>query len=239
MLHFFRGHSEIGKRRLTSDSAEVTIKPFTGDLTDFIFDQKLRDMGDMTGTGNRVLYTSVSQDGGFSTYHLFYVTGQALDDSADMVHHVAPRGRAWIDTITANADDLQDAILGIPDFYRYEDLDKGMRGLGTIHLIYGSTRIPVKGHSSVQEATSNITTLQAYPNPTSGPVAITLDRVRSFSLSFRLTDCLGRELKRDNISAVPGSLMTLTLDYSSIPSGTYILSMQDGETTLRTKLIVL
>lgn len=239
VIHFFRGHSEFGTQRLTSDSASSRIYPFKGSLRDFIFDQKLQDMGDMTGTGNRVLYTSASQDGGFSTYHLFYVTGNALDDTADMVQFVAPRGRAWIDTITANGDNLQDVILGMPDFYRYEDLDKGKIGLGTIHLLYGSKKIPVKGLLEVNRESANASDLHAYPNPTSGAVTLTIDRVACSHLTVRLMDCIGREIESKLIPSITGSRMSVQLDYSRIQSGTYVLSVLNGEKLCHTHLIVL
>jgi hypothetical protein len=191
----------------------------------------------MTGTGNRVFYAGASQDGGFAAVHLFYVMGVAMDDTADMAYFVQPYGRAWVDTITANSDNLQDVILGIPEYYSKKDLDQGKTGVGTIHLLYGTDKIPVKGQSGVSSFSKEFS-FAVYPNPTTGPVTIQLEAIHSESSVLSITDILGRNIYRRDIPTY-ASFQQMTLDLGMLNEGTYILALTSGSNSARATLRIL
>ncbi len=236
-IRFFRGHKDFGKSRLTFDSAQLTIPPLRGAFDGFAFNNNLKDLGDMTGTGNRVFYAGASQDGGFYSCHLFYVMGEAMDDTADMAYFVEPYGSAWVDTITANGDNMQDVILGIPEYYSKKDLDRGKTGVGTIHLLYGTDKIPVKGKSIVSVSQKEFS-FAIYPNPTTGPLTIQLAEIHSESSVLSITDILGRNVYRRDIPTY-ASFQQLSLDLGMLNEGTYILALSSGSNTARATLRIL
>ena len=136
-LYIFRGGPDFGSHRITLDSAAFVIHapatvddgtPFWGGFA---------DAGDMTGTGNRVLYTG-GTDGVSIDWDNFFVTGKALDDKID-IYNIWSSGGAG-DTLTANDDSLEDFLMGEPGSIN----PQGTLSTGDLRLTYGSKQIPVR-----------------------------------------------------------------------------------------------
>ncbi len=65
------------------------------------------------------------------------------------------------------------------------------------------------------------------PNPTTGLLQVSFSRISDHALTIVCFDLLGRELLREKL--LPGSNKT-TLDISALPSGIYLLRLNDTQT---------
>lgn len=147
-IFIFRGGSEFASQRLLLDDAEYVIRHpknldqnFTGIFNSMNWPYDITNCGDVTGTGNPVLFTGGST---LTSSGFFYVLGKAVDDKIDMaVFGQQLEGYYNCDTITANADSRQDVILTRPLFESKEDRAEGVNDVGTARIIYGSSKIPV------------------------------------------------------------------------------------------------
>jgi hypothetical protein len=104
-IFIFSGGPNFGSHRITLDSAAFIIRSpaMSGLGSGYLWPYSIADAGDMTGTGNRVLYTAGGYDNDNQTDN-FFVTGKALDDKID-IYNVSNSGSQG-DTLTANDDSL-------------------------------------------------------------------------------------------------------------------------------------
>ncbi|MDP4220342.1 MAG: T9SS type A sorting domain-containing protein [Bacteroidota bacterium] len=226
-FRFFKGGKDFGSHRWTADSAAFVLhEPAFRDPQYMIgFGNHIYDCGDMTGTGNRMLYVEGSRDGLFYGYHFFYVLGAAIDDKVDMFIGPVPndgQSDGAIDTLVADNDNLQDVIMGLGGF----GLNSGNESNGTIYLIHGSNKIPdrtssVSARRSVDESPSHIL---AYPNPCSGHTVLTFDNCSASKMKIQVVSMSGVEVLQDETPAVDG-LQQYAVDLSTVPAGEYIVNL--------------
>lgn len=143
--YIFRGGSEFGSRRITYDDAEEVLHHPS------FYDSRFNDLaawgfefdtvGDLTGTGNPVIYTT-AQEGLATGHHFFYVLGTAIDDKADIFFTSSPFGWGKATPLRANNDRYGDVVVSLPEFMTLEDMDNNKRFVGSLALLYGSSRIP-------------------------------------------------------------------------------------------------
>lgn len=76
----------------------------------------------------------------------------------------------------------------------------------------------------------------AWPNPVSDVLNVTLNQSKSEKLMLRVVDYNGRTLRSNQINTVRG-LNQVSLNFSGLPSGMYIIQITGGETTLTQKII--
>lgn len=230
-LLVFRGGADFGSKRLKRSDAEATLYlPYYYDksLGNGYFGE-MYDCGDMTGTGNRVLLIKGSADAGFYDDYFFYVLGKAIDDKVDMYYTHSPYADGSVDTLTANGDNLEDVMIGMPLFYSYEDLDRGKTDVGTIHLLYGSKKIPVRLNPkySVEErkgVDGAINHIIAFPNPCDEHTVLTFDNCTSSVMRMVVANTNGEIVLHDETPAVDG-LQQFSADLSSIPAGMYVIRL--------------
>ncbi|MEO6939207.1 MAG: T9SS type A sorting domain-containing protein [Candidatus Kapaibacterium sp.] len=230
-VYFFKGGPEFGKRRLLLDSAEFVMRTpeeLEFPAHSFFGLSALNDCGDMTGTGNKVLLLQETDDG-FTALNYFYVTGRALDDRADMFYEVDPDGLGIADTLTADANGLQDVIIGMQNYYSYEDHSIGKTEVGTVHVIHGSSRIPVKisPKFDVGRAPGSADWLQVYPNPSSSRVSISLREFENQEISISIRDILGREVFASH-HRCPKEAEIYSIKVSMLAQGSYVLTIESG-----------
>lgn len=233
----FRGGPDFGSKRLHPSDAELVIHSpsyydtyFSGIGINYRL--LVSNCGDMTGTGNPVLLIQAGEDAGFYSYYFFYVLGKAADDKVDMYYTLSPYGVCASDSLDVNGDNRTDLLMGMPLHYTYEDLSKGKSDVGTLHLLYGSDKIPVHLNPkySVHSSNESNETISVYPNPTANYINIEYAVGMSGKTFFTIRDILGREIYRDEARSEKIGRDARRLNLPSLPSGTYILLVENGST---------
>ena len=74
-------------------------------------------------------------------------------------------------------------------------------------------------------ATENLSSLSAYPNPSSGKLTVTFNTEAKSKFNLKVTDVLGNVVFSDVISTVAGE-NTKSLDLGNVAKGVYYLSME-------------
>ncbi len=238
-LRIFKGGKDFGTKRWMADSASFVIhEPYFYD-NNFRVSRfggvGLHDCGDMTGTGNHVLYIGADLDGGFYGYHFFYVLGSAIDDKVDMFIGPIPNsGDGFLDTLTADNDNLQDAILGLSGF----GLNNGNEAVGTIYVIHGSNKIPVKTNR-VLPISQNDISINVFPNPvTNGKCILDLRSAPEEDIQVNIFDLLGRKVFSENIyTPFVNPLHPIVI--RTLPNGTYVIELEGKTFNRRIHLLIL
>jgi hypothetical protein len=240
-MYFFKGGPNFGSKRLTLDSADFVIRaPGEQDPTfGGGFGDQLYDCGDMTGTGNRVLLTLEGPDLLYGVCS-FFVTGKALDDKVDLYYAIGPGGAALEpDTLTADHDNLQDVIIGIPDYYSYDDLNLGKQYVGSIHVVHGSKKIPVhiSERFAVEKHAVAIGSMMLYPNPTHDHTSIECSFEHPGRVSIQIYDVLGRVVMREDREVRAGREV-FSLSLNGLTKGAYSVRVSGSSVMMNTELIV-
>lgn len=84
----------------------------------------------------------------------------------------------------------------------------------------------------------NAATLSAYPNPTKGETAITLNHASGDNYKIRISNAIGRVIKTIE---VPRNLSasTVEVDLSNLPAGFYFYSLLANDKMIETKRLIL
>ncbi len=216
-LYPFRGGPEFGSKRLTLDRAEFAFHhPYWYSSKFSTFDIVLMsDCGDMTGTGNRVLYLGGEIDS-HNGASIFYVLGKALDDKIDMFFEGNDdlySGYGLADTVTGDNDNLQDMMMGVPSY----------DSRGSVYLIRGSKDIPVTlnpKYKVSQDAKLTQNQLTSYPNPLDQKTTLTFENRTSGVMYMEVVSSIGVSVLREEIPDVEG-LQQYAADLSALPAGAY------------------
>ncbi len=219
-IWFFRGGTDFGSHRITLDSAAYIIRhPKYYDPTAFngiTFPGGIFNCGDMTGTGNNVIWVSGGVE--FTLLNFFYVTGQALDDKVDMYYLVEPRPGIKLDTLTANTDNMEDVLFG------HLGLNNGA---GALYLLYGSKKIPVR-LNAVYEHTLPQSSLEIYPNIFSDRTHLSFQTEHSEPIIIIVRDVLGRVIYEEKRYSIGGN-ETISIHLPTLSSGRYILQVSGAD----------
>jgi len=150
-LRIYRGGPQFGMRRLSFDSLPTIHAPVFFDGGNFRLSgwgAPIVDCGDMTGTGDHVLYVG----GGFAhdaEFYTFYVLGNSFDEKVDMYISQTNDGEGVADTATLDGDRLQDVVIGAPDLPWLTD--NGMNARGSLLFVHGTDKIPHNIASVIRE----------------------------------------------------------------------------------------
>jgi hypothetical protein len=231
-IFMFRTGPEFGSIRFTLDSATYIIKKpdlFGRNSWPYV----IRDAGDMTGTGNHVLYTMGGQ--GDNLNAAFFVMGQALDDKIDMFYQ-HPYNEVVGDTLTANADGLEDFM--VAPLYPYG----AKPGAGSLWVIHGSKKIPV--HLNPQFAgvrwrqPSNEAAIEFSPNPvTHGSSVATITWPEAEAVTYEVRNLLGQVVEQGSFRTVAGSEQE-QIPFTNLPSCVYYFSALGLHANARTQLLI-
>lgn len=229
-IFIFRGGPYFGSHRITIDSAAfVILHPqvaFEPNWPGQFF-----DVGDMTGTGNRVFYT-LGGDGSYA-YQNFYVTGQALDQKID-IFNFANAG-AFGDTLTADGDNLEDFLMGLPNY----STDSG--GIGSIWLMYGSKQIPVHLNPQFADIVNlpqkDGAGMALSPNPAQTWSVATIIWPQAENVEYKFYNLLGNVVQSGNLLLLGGPEQQ-RLYFPNLISGLYVLEIRGESQSARTKLVV-
>jgi hypothetical protein len=179
-------------------------------------------LGDLTGTGNPVLFT-YGGSGGAGGYYALYVLGDALDDKIDAyMSFYHPGG---FDTIHLDNTSKTSLVMSAPIFESEEAYQAGLRELGSVRILKGTEHIPVRINPLLavkpmgnSPATASI--LEVNPNPTDGMTTLMMPSTGRWDIEVMNT--LGVVCTRVLFDPVVGH-DRLTLDLSQLPRGAYIL----------------
>lgn len=236
-IFMFRGGPDFGSHRLTFDSAAFIIrKPdlFSGQS----WPGQIADAGDMTGTGNHVLFTAA----GKSDYwrEAYFVTGKALDNKIDM-YNQAPYVVDAGDTVTANDDSLEDFIVFRPQPY-YTNVDGGIPGAGSLWLYYGTRQIPVHLNPKWLDVTSipqpNGAGIELSPNPvTRGWSVATIVWPEEEQGQLQISDMLGNIVQQEPIRLLGGA-EEQRIYFRGLPDGVYEVTLRGRAHEARARVVI-
>ncbi len=232
-IFMFRGGPDFGSHRFTLNSAAFVLHapatvddgtPYWGNFA---------DAGDMTGTGNRVLYTCGSNEDGSVEWDNFFVTGKALDNKIDM-YNVSNSG-AHGDTLTANDDSLEDFLL-----YR-----NGANDEGTLWLYYGSKQIPVHLNTQWAEVKTEIEQIPQRdgagitlsPNPTQLWSVATIVWPQAEEADLNVYDLLGTAVQTEKIRLLGGPEQQ-RIYFPNLAAGVYVVEIHGASGIARAKLVI-
>ncbi len=226
-LWLFKGGPDFGSKRLYLDSPSYFFwHPSHYDGGSFNsampFFNSSTDMGDMTGTGNPVLCArGILPVGGQTCLWGFYVLGDAMDDKIDMFFTTQKVG--WPIPITADNDNMTDAVLGMPFICSEKDKSKGWEDVGSIGLLHGSKKIPVHLNdvaSDTEREHLKTSQMYAYPNPLDQKTTLTFENCTSGVMYMEVVSSIGVSVLREEIPDVDG-LQQYAADLSGLPAGAY------------------
>ncbi|MBL7706440.1 MAG: T9SS type A sorting domain-containing protein [Taibaiella sp.] len=92
--------------------------------------------------------------------------------------------------------------------------------------------VTLKGRpTSIFDLNKNVTKVDAFPNPTTGDVSLTLATERAGSIEAVVTDLTGRKLLSQSFQNRPAGENTFTLNLTGFAQGTYLVTLQtpDGK----------
>ncbi len=81
--------------------------------------------------------------------------------------------------------------------------------------------------------------LAAFPSPTSGPIAISMDLQRSTTGTISIHDALGQVVFTADLGTLPRGASNRTMDLGSLADGQYVLSIHTGDAAPTTKRILI
>ncbi len=239
-LWLFKGGPDFGSKRLYLDSPSYFFwHPSHYDGNNFMsvmpFFSISHNMGDMTGTGNNVLCArGILPVGGQTCLWGFYVLGDAMDDKIDMFFSTQYVG--WPIPITADSDNMTDALLGMPFIVSDKDKAKGWEDVGSIGLLHGSKKIPVRKKAIHHKFTLQTGTLSVFPNPASTATTISFLWDKNEDGSLSLWDILGNKVLEQKVALSEGAQSKEC--QLNVPSGTYLIKVTGGSRSLFTQLII-
>ena len=244
-IFIFRGGPDFGSHRITLDSAAFVIRhPKNLDPGTFgyayFWPAYLVDAGDMTGTGNRVLYVE-ADDGIDYGFDNFYVTGKALDEKID-IYNGNYAGRLG-DTMTANADSLEDFMMGSPGFTSDYDLQNGGKlQAGTLWVYKGTKQIPVRLNpqwaavvKSIPQENGAGFTLS--PNPAQAWTVATIVWPDAEEARYTVRNLLGSAVQAGTIRMLGGA-EEIRLNFPNLSSGVYELMIQGESHEAQARLVI-
>ena len=232
-IFFFRGGPDFGSHRITIDSAAFVIRhPKNLDYGTFGYDYDwplgILDAGDMTGTGNHILFVAAS-DGGTYAFQNFYATGKALDEKIDIFDGGFAAG--WGDSLTATADSLEDFLMSRPGYSTPQDLSNGKFELGTLELYFGTKQIPMRLNplwaavKSIPQTDGLALTLS--PNPANAWTVATIVWPEAEEGKYIISDMLGRTVGQDRLQLFGGGEQ-IRISFPQLSAGAYILTILGG-----------
>ena len=230
----FRGGSDFGSHRWTIDSSSLLIRSGWSS-----FGKSFVSCGNMIDSNNPVILYVTASDDQYSQFFNFYVLGNSLDDKIDMEYQMdgwpTP---TWIDTADVNGDGLTDVIIGIGGYVSPSDNDKGWRNVGTIHVVYGSKRIPVRKNGVLMNPQPEQARISVNPNPARSDVSVScLLADYSGEVQVTVRDVLGRTMYSHPIRSNSPS-HSIHLEVSNYPSGTYRVSIDGVKAHLASSFVV-
>ncbi len=226
----FRGGADFGSHRLTTDSAEFVLKS-PPNMT------YMANCGRMSSSKDETLLLVGGSDDYYEQDFNFYLLGNSLDDSVDMRYSCV----GWpyptsVDTLSADADGLEDVAVGMAGYVTPTDKANGESNVGTVQIVHGSKRIPVK-RSDVPEKVLPATGFDIFPNPlhAEGTISIWLDHPSTVEITLR--DVLGRAVYNHRQHLSLGA-QKLHINFGIHASGSYQLQIDTGQKLLTKQVLV-
>jgi hypothetical protein len=97
--------------------------------------------------------------------------------------------------------------------------------------------VGIKDQQIVEKATPRLE-LEIYPNPAQNKVNVVLNLESRSDLTITVRDLSGRLVRTLSAKSVPAATESLSLDVSTLTTGTYIVSLINGSASLTSKLVI-
>ena len=226
-----RGGPDFGKERiLLSNSEYIFHNPWYYDhqFQEIVLPKMFEDAGDISGAGIKTL---IAMDGepGFSS-QFFFNTGKAISDKAVAYYSYLTQGIIGsVVPLVADGDHYEDLLLSDPNLSMEDDVSLGKFDIGTIHLLHGSSKIPVhlnpkysvEERNAVDAAPWHIT---ANPNPCDEKIVLTFDNCTTSRMKIQVCTTDGRIVQEEETPAVDG-LQQYALFLPSLSPGMYVVRL--------------
>ncbi len=221
---FLKGSSTFGSTRIQLDTVATirdlgTLNPAYSNYSPYsnFFIGQI----DHSPKANKFIIIHYGEEVLYEHYFL-YMLGDAFDDQADMIFEVPyPYYRIWsFDTINANGDNFNDILFGAPFF---TSSTSNLNNVGTMGVIYGTSRIPhiVKSSVSNIESSNNYCRILTMPEK---EVRVEYSVNENETAILKIRDILGRVVLKQNLFLTGNN--SLNLDLSGIQSGAYIFQIE-------------
>ncbi len=166
--------------------------------------------GKATSQGNLINWSTTSEINSAS----FMVERMLLNGDFELIGRVTAKGNT-VGTVNYSFVDKSVPTYSETNFYRIAEVDKDGK------IVYSSV---------IAVATTNNyknISFRLYPNPTHQLLNVKFTSSSSATLNFSITDMLGRLIKTENKNVINGENL-LSINVSSLHSGTYFLNATDG-----------
>jgi hypothetical protein len=231
VLRIYRGGEDFGSTRLLIGQPDAIMH--APGYYDEAFEQlgfpngSLTNCGDMTGTGNNVLFCAGYLEN--VAFHFFYVMNQGFDDKIDMSFFIEDEiGAFAIDTFSSNGDAKQDVLMG----YALKDNRRGW-----LAQLNGTNRIPVHGKASVGLQSPN-TPFLIYPNPAVDRTTFSFAQAMDCNTAVvSIFNTLGQLVLSEQCKVRSG-VQRVDVELAGLESGAYMAQLATCEGVYRSHLIV-
>lgn len=114
----------------------------------------------------------------------------------------------------------------------------GSRGIETVNYKYCDVKPSDIGNEKLTNSNAPSSYLRSYPNPTSSTTNIEYSSVSDLDVKLSVTDIAGRLVHTEVINGFTGNI-NLNYDLSDELSGTYIITIQQGEEKHTSKVLLI
>jgi hypothetical protein len=239
-VYVFKGGKDFGTKRLSLSEADKIIRTpayYDASFIGLQFPGYLEDIGDPTGTGNPVLSVGAMNTG--AHYNFCYVLGKAFDDKVDMFTSVDLfDGAVGNIAITANTDNKDDILRAIPGAQTEADHNKGWEDVGSLQLIHGTDKIPVRLNGVVNNSTNLSESVSLRNSILDRQVILELVTDHSEPIQIILRDIMGREVYRISRFSIGGTEEFRVL-LPQLSSGRYQLEILTPINRLATSILII
>ncbi len=235
----FGGGPDFGSKRLSYNTPDYLIHSPAYYSGDFIGDQWpgiLHNFGDLTGTGNPVLGTG----GSYFTYGYtaLYVLGKAMDDKIDVFFTQNGGGYGGEDSIHVLPDGRTTYVIGAPAYESPEDQANGIFAKGSLQVLYGSEKIPVRLNpkfavAEMKSVDNSAEHLIAYPNSCDQSTVLTFDNCTGGKMTVDVISSSGELCQHEETPGGYG-IQQYGLSMTSLAAGNYtvrLACLSDGWST--------
>ena len=234
----FRGNPDFGSHRLTLDSAAFNLwHPSKYDsYFQFAIMGFANVVGDMSGKGIPML--CVQYEGQGDEMYFFYGLGAGLSDRASVFFERSPTDLGYVDSITADGDNLEDVIIGDPS---YSNTGNIFNGAGEILILHGSSKIPIANLDVVPAIPMQTDRLEVIPNPVTGPFDLLfLNSDINMYATITIQSILGSAVFQETvpINSDNNASQEIPLNSHTWPSGTYFVTVRTRTQVFHTPLVI-
>ena len=103
---------------------------------------------------------------------------------------------------------------------------------------YGTVDLTATPHVGINNVPAGTETLDAYPNPASNELNLTLSLVKSGDVHVTLTNVAGQQMKAFDATNMNSGATNLRFSTTDLPAGVYMLNVRTAQSSMTTKVVI-